>query len=150
MRFRATIELFGKTATGLRVPADIVVGLGERKRPPVRVTIGTHTHRSTVAVYGDEFFLPLNAKNRAGAGVAAGDEVDVEIQLDTEPRTVTVPDDLAAALADDASARAQFEALSYSHQREYVEWIDEAKRADTRARRIAKAARMLHEGRTQR
>lgn len=150
MRFRARIELFGKTATGLRVPEEVVAGLGRRNRPPVRVTIGTHTYRSTVAVHGEEFFLPLNPKNRASAGVAAGDEVDVEIELDIAPRQMAVPPDFTTALDADTDTRRFFDGLSYSHQREYVTWIEEAKRAETRRRRIAKAVEMLREGRTQR
>jgi hypothetical protein len=150
MRFRTTIELFGKTATGLRVPADIVEGLGDRKRPKVRVTIGPHTYRSTVAVYGGEFFLPLNRSDRASAGAAAGDDVDVDIEIDVEPRVVSAPADLTAALERDEQARRYFDGLSFSHKREYVAWIEEAKKAETRQRRIVKAVAMLHEGRTQR
>lgn len=150
MKFRATIELFTKTGTGLRIPREVVERLGQRKRPPVRVTIGGHTYRSTVAVYGDEFFLPLNAQNRTRAGVAAGDEVDVDVELDTEPREVAVPADLTSALEGDAQARRHFDGLSYSHRREYVTWIEDAKRAETRRRRIASAVGMLREGRTQR
>jgi hypothetical protein len=148
--FRTTVELFTKTGTGLRVPREVVASLGQRKRPPVRVTIGEYTYRSTVAVYGDEFFLPLNALDRTKAGVAAGDQIDVDIELDTEPREVTVPADLASALDHDARAKQQFDGLSYSHKREYVNWIEEAKRAETRQRRIAKAVEMLSEGRRRR
>jgi hypothetical protein len=150
MRFRTVVELFTKTGTGLHVPEAVVTGLGDRKRPRVRVTIGGHTYRSTVAVYDDELFLPLSAENRTKAGVAAGDEVDVDIELDTEPREVTVPPDLATALDADEQARAYFDALSYSHKREYVKWIAEAKKAETRQRRIAKTVTMLRDGRTQR
>lgn len=148
--FRTTVELFTKTGTGLRVPQEVVASLGQRKRPPVRVTIGDYTYRSTVAVYGDEYFLPLNVNDRTNAGVAAGDQIDVDIELDTEPREVTVPADLASALDKDAQANGHFDALSYSHKREYVTWIEDAKRAETRERRIAKAVEMLHEGRRQR
>ena len=102
--FRATVEREG-TGTFLRVPPEVVAELGTRKRPPVRVTVGGHTFRSTVAVYGDDFYLPLNAANREAAGVAAGDAVDVTIELDEEPRVVEVPDDLAVALAADADAQ---------------------------------------------
>ena len=97
-RFRAEILLGGKTATGFEVPPDVVARLGSGKRPPVRVTIGPHTYRSTVAVMGGMFLIPLNAENRAAAGVAAGDKVDITLELDTEPRMVTVPADLAAAM----------------------------------------------------
>lgn len=150
MRFRTTIELAGKTATGFRVPAEVVASLGSRKRPPVNVTIGDHTYRSTVAVYGDEFFLPLNAQNRAAAGVVAGQEVEVELNLDTEPRQISVPADLATALAAEPAAAAFFDQLSFSHQREYVQWIEEAKRPATRTRRVERAVEQLREGRTQR
>jgi hypothetical protein len=147
MKFQATILLAGKTATGIQVPPAVVEGLRSGKKPPVRVTIGGHTYRTTVAARGERFLLPLSAENRERAGVAAGDEVDVEIELDTEPREVTVPPDLAAALADDAPAREFFEGLSYSQKQGYVLPIEQAKTGETRERRIAKAVGMLQEGR---
>lgn len=124
VRFRARIELGGRTATGFRVPADVVEALGSGKKPRVYVTIGGHTYRSTVALYGGEFILPLSAENRTSAGVAAGDEVDVEVKLDTEPRHVTVPADFAAALDQDADDRQRFDGLSYSKKRQHVSAID--------------------------
>ena len=147
MRFRATIQLNGKTATGIGVPEDIVASLGQGKRPPVRITINGHTYRSTVAPMGGEFMLPVSAEIRASAGVAAGDEVDVEIELDNEPREVTVPPDFADALDRDADARRFFDGLSFSNKRRLVLSIEEAKTAETRQRRVAKTAAMLHEGR---
>jgi len=114
MTFRATVLLSGKTATGIRVPPNIVAGLGSSKRPAVRVTINGHTYRSTVAPMGGEFMLPISAEIREITGVKAGDNVDVNLALDTEPREVTVPPDLKSALAKDASARKFFEGLSYS------------------------------------
>jgi hypothetical protein len=147
VRFRTTIELGGVTANGFEVPAEVVDALGTGKKPPVRVSIGGHTYRSTVAVMGGRFLLPLSAENRAGAGVAAGDEVDVEVELDTEPREVVVPADLSAALAGDLAAREAFERLSYSHRRRHVMAIEEAKTPVTRQRRVAKALEMLREGR---
>jgi len=98
MRFRATIQLGGKTASGIRVPAEVVASLGASKRPPVRVTINGHTYRSTVAPMGGVSMLGVSAENREAAGVQAGDEVDVDVELDTEPRKVTVPADFADAL----------------------------------------------------
>jgi Bacteriocin-protection, YdeI or OmpD-Associated/Domain of unknown function (DUF1905) len=147
MEFRATIQLNGKTATGIPVPAEVVSALGKGKRPPVTVTIGGHTYRSTVAAYGEVFMLPLSAENRGAAGVAAGDEVIVDIELDTEPRTVSVPPDLAAALQRDAKAKRFFETLSYSQQRWHVTSIEGAKAAETRERRIDRSVAMLREGR---
>lgn len=148
--FRTTVEPTGKTATFLRVPADVVAALGTRKRPAVRVTVGDHTFRSTIAVYGDEFLLPLNAANRAAAGVTAGDDVDVVLELDTAVRIVDVPDDLRTALEADRDAAAAFDALSYSHRREYVDWITEAKRPATRQRRVAGTIERVLAGKTQR
>ena len=147
-RFRTTIELGGKTATGLEVPADVVEALGRGKRPPVRVTIRGHTYRSTVAVMGGAYFLPLSAEHRTSAGVAAGDEVEVELELDDEPRKVEVPADLAEALAGDPEAKAFFEGISYSKQRWFTESITGAKKPDTRQRRVEKAVAMLREGKT--
>src|SRR3712207_6163352 len=111
MRFRTTVELHGRSATGLPVPDAVVEALGAGRRPAVSVTVNGHTYRSTVASRGGSFVLPLSAENRAAAGVSAGDEVDVELALDTEPREVAVPADLAAALADDPQAARAFAAL---------------------------------------
>ncbi|MDQ3530203.1 MAG: YdeI/OmpD-associated family protein, partial [Actinomycetota bacterium] len=110
-------------------------------------TIAGHSYRSTVARMGQEFMLPLSAENRTSAGVAAGDEVDVDIELDTEPREVTVPPDFAAALDRNTDARRFFDGLSYSQQRWHVLSIEGAKTAETRQRRIAKSIGMLREGR---
>jgi hypothetical protein len=148
VRFRATVELGGKTATGIRVPEDVVLGLGAGKRVKVQVTIGDYTYRSTVGPYGGAYMLPLSAEHRQAAGLAAGDEVDVELELDSAPREVEVPPDLAEALAADAPASAFFAGLSYTHQRWYVLWINDAKKADTRQRRVTRAVEMLREGRT--
>ena len=146
MRFRATLELGGKTATGIRVPEDVVAGLGTSKRPPVTVTINGHSYQSTVAVMGGVFMLPVSAEHRAAAGIAAGDEIEVELVLDEAPREVAVPADFAAALAGDAAAQEQFARLSYSNKRRHVLSIEDAKTAETRQRRIVKAIETLREG----
>ena len=137
MRFHATLELHGKSATGIEVPADVVTGLGSHKRPAVTVTINGYSYPSTIATMGGRLLIPVSAEVRKGAGIAAGDGVDVDVVLDEAPRTVTVPDDLAAAL-DAAGVRAAFDALSYSHQRAHVLPVEGAKAAETRARRVAK------------
>lgn len=147
MRFRTIIELAGKTATGIEVPPDVVDELGAGRKPPVRVTIRGHTYRSTVAARGDRYLVGVSAENRDAAGVAAGDEVDVDLELDTEPREVAVPPDLAEALGADAHAKAFFEDLSHSQQRWYVEPIEQAKKPETRQRRVVKAIEMLRAGR---
>jgi bifunctional DNA-binding transcriptional regulator/antitoxin component of YhaV-PrlF toxin-antitoxin module len=146
MKFQTTVELGGKTATGIRVPAEVVEELGAGKRPAVLVTIRDHTYRSTIATLGGEFMLPVSAAVREQAGIAAGDEVEVEVELDTAPREVVVPPDLAAALEADAAAKKFFDSLSYSNKRRIVEPIGDAKTAETRQRRIDKAVSKLHEG----
>ncbi|MDX3658896.1 YdeI/OmpD-associated family protein [Streptomyces sp. ID05-26A] len=136
--FTTLIELNGKTATGFRVPADVVEALGQGKKPKVLVTIGAHTYRSTVAVYGGDFMLGVSAANREAAGVAAGQTVEVTLEPDLAERTVEVPGDLAAALDATPAARAAFTALSYSNQRQRAEAVASAKQPETRARRIEK------------
>ena len=147
MRFRATIGLAGKTATGIRVPAEVVESLGAGKKPPVRVTIAGHTYRSSIATMSGVFMVGVTNEFRRESGVAAGDTVDVDIELDTEPREVAVPPDLAAALDADPEARAYFDGLSYSNKRRVAEPIAAIKGADTRARRIEKTVAGLHEHR---
>lgn len=120
MKFRATVELGGKTATGIEVPEDVVAALDSGSRPPVTVTVGAHSYRTTVARMGGRFLVPLSAENRTAAGVAAGDDVDVDIEPDTAPREVEVPPDLAAALAADDAARATFDGLAFTHRKEWV------------------------------
>jgi hypothetical protein len=143
MKFLTVIQLGGKTATGIPVPAEVVESLGQGKRPKVRVTIGGYTYRSTIAPYTGQYMLPLSAEHRQGAGVAAGDEIEVDVELDTEPREVEIPPDFAEALSADAEAKRAFEKLSYTHKREHVLAIEQAKKAETRQRRIEKAIQML-------
>ena len=150
MKFRATVELGGKTATGIEVPEQLVEELGSGKRPRVRVTINGYTYRSTVAPTGGVFMLPVSAEVRERSGVAAGDIVEVEVQLDTEPREVTLPPDFAAALDGDANAKQFFDGLSYSNKQRVVLAIEGAKTSETRQRRIATTVSKLHTGQTQR
>ena len=124
-------------ATGLPVPAEAVAALGSHKRPPVVVHLAGHSYRSTVAAYSGEFMLPLSAENRQAAGLQAGDVVEVTLELDTQPRTVTIPADLAAALAQKPGASAAFDALAPSMRKEYVRQVESAKAQETRERRIA-------------
>lgn len=146
MRFRTTILQSDKTATGIRVPVEVVESLGRGKRPPVTVTINGYTYRNTIAVMGGEYMVSVSAENRAGARVAGGDVVDVDIELDTEPRTVDVPDDLAAALDAVPDARRTFDALSNSNKGWHVLQVNGAKSDETRARRIAKSVDALRQG----
>jgi hypothetical protein len=148
-QFRAVIEAHGKTATGIEVPAEVVEALGPSRRPKVRATVAGHTYRSSVASMGGRFLLGVSAEVRRAANVAAGDEVDVALELDEETREVVVPDDFAEALAAVPAARAFFDGLSYSQRRWFVLGIEEAKKPETRLRRIDKAVARLAEGRGQ-
>lgn len=136
----------GMDATGIPVPAEVVAALGSTKRPPVVVTLNGYSYRSTVAPYGDVFMLPLNKERRAAAGVSAGDEVEITLELDTAPRTVDVPDDLAAALAAQPGAREAFDKLSYSARKEHVRQVESAKAPETRTRRIGKIVSQVSGG----
>jgi bacteriocin resistance YdeI/OmpD-like protein/uncharacterized protein DUF1905 len=147
MRFTAQVELGGKTATGIQVPDEVVAALGSGKRPAVRVTVGGHTYRTTVALMGGRYLVPLSAENREAAGVAAGESVDVDIELDTEGRDIALPDDLEAALRSDERAREFFAGLSYTHRKEWARWIEDAKRPETRSARLENTLAALREGR---
>jgi hypothetical protein len=138
MKFRAVVELNGKTATGIPVPEAIVTGLGGGKRPKVQVTVNGFRYRCGVGSVGGRPMLPVSAQIRDGAGIGAGDEVEVDLELDTAPREVTVPDDVATALAAAPAAQAAFGKLSYSNQSRWVLSVEDAKTAETRQRRIDK------------
>ena len=146
MRFQATIALHGKSATGIEVPADVVAALGQGKRPKVTVTINGYSYPSTVGVMGGASLIPVSADVRAKAGVAAGDEVEIDLVPDAGPRTVEVPVDLAEALASVPAARLAFGKLSYSGQQRYVLSIEQAKTPETRRRRVEKAVMELAAG----
>jgi len=143
MTFTTTIVQEGGEATGIEVPRPYVEEIGGGKRPPVVVTVnGGYSYRSTVVPYAGKILFPLAAAHRKAAGVKAGDTIEITLTLDTAPRTVEVPDDLADALAR-SGKRAAFDALSYTHRKEHVHAVETAKGADTRQRRIAKAIAML-------
>lgn len=142
MKFRAVVELNGKTATGIEVPVDVMAGLGPGKRHAVLVTLGEYTYRTTVGSMGGRFLVPVSAEVRARSGVAAGDSVDVVIELDGGAREVVVPSDFAGAM-EGAGVRSVFDGMSYTHRKEHVRAIEEAKKPETRQRRIEKAIEML-------
>lgn len=148
MTFRATILQSGKTATGIEVPADEINALGSTKKPAVKATINGYTYRTSVGSMGGKFMLPISAEHRAAGGLTAGDEVEVTLELDTEPRVVAVPDDLSAALDADPEARAFFDKLSYSNKQRHVLAIEGAKTAETRSRRIASSVSLFQQGKS--
>ncbi len=122
---------------GIEVPPEVIAKLGTSKKPPVIVTLAGYTYRNTVAVMGGKFMISLSKANREAAGVKGGDQVDVTLELDEEPRTVAVPDDLAAALSAKSGAKEIFDALAFSKRKEFVRQVEEAKTQETRDRRIA-------------
>jgi hypothetical protein len=138
MEFQATIQLAGKTATGVQVPDDVVAALGGGNHPRVRVTLGGYSYQTSVARMGGEFKFPVSAAVREQSGLSAGDEVAVRIELDTAPRELTIPAELAEALEGDATARQVFDGLSYSNRKRHVLAVDGAKTDETRQRRIAR------------
>ncbi len=144
MRFRTRVEP-PEPMRGLEVPPEVVDALGGGKRPAVTITVNGHTWRSRVAIMRGRYLLGLSKANRAAAGVETGDEVDVDLELDTEPRVVVEPADFAAALDADPDARAAYDRLAHSHKREHVLAIESAKKPETRARRIEKAIAALRE-----
>jgi len=145
MKFTTTIVGEGNKA-GIEVPEQIVEGLGAGKRPPVVVTINGQSYRSSIAVMGGKYMVGVSSANRELIGAAAGDTVEVGLEVDTQPRVVEVPDDLTAALDAEPEARTFYGTLNYSAQRRYVEPIGDAKTAETRARRIAKMIADLKAG----
>jgi hypothetical protein len=142
MRFRATLESHGKIGTGIQVPAEVIATLGAGRRPPVRVTITGHTFRDTIAALGERFIVGVSAANRAAAGVTVGDELDVEIELDAEPRAPTVPRKRDAALDGGPNAQSAFDALSASRPGR-VPAVEGTKAEMTRKQRIAQAIEEL-------
>lgn len=147
VRFTATVIQTGKTACGIEVPSAVVEALGGSKRPAVVVTLDAYTYRSTVAPMGGGFWVGVNADHREASGIRAGDTVTVTLELDTAPREVEVPAELAAALAADPVARTFFDGLSYSNKRVFTLSVEGTSNPETRARRVEKAITLMREGR---
>ena len=145
--FRTTLRQEGKTATGFEVPPEVVEALGGGKRPPVTITINGYTYRSTVFPYTEAYMLPLAAEHRTAAGVQAGDDIEVTLELDTAPRILEVPPELAAALDTDPEAKTFFDGLSYSNKRVFTLSVEGTSNPETKARRVEKAIALMREGR---
>jgi len=145
--FRAAIIQTGKTACGIQVPEAVVTALGGSKRPAVVVSLDGYTYRSTVAPMGAEWWVGVNSDHRAASGLKAGDDVEVTLELDTAPRELEVPAELAAALDADPVAKAFFDGLSYSNRRVFTLSVEGTSNPETRARRVDKAIGLMREGR---
>jgi hypothetical protein len=136
MKFSTTMFQVGNN-TGIEVPPDVVAALGAGKRPAVVVNVNGYEYRSTVAPMGGKYLLPFSAERREASGIRGGDDIDVELTLDTAPRTLEIPDDLQSALKSSPTAAAAWDKLSYTDKKEHVRSVLDAKKAETRTRRIA-------------
>ncbi|CAN5819893.1 hypothetical protein BH11BAC3_BH11BAC3_29600 [soil metagenome] len=145
MKFKTTILKFGNN-TGIEVPPDIIEKLAAGKKPPIVITLNKYTYRSTVAVMGGKFLISLSAENRKNANVKGGDTLEIELTLDTEPRTVELPVEFKKELDKNKIAKAAFEKLSPSKKKAIVVAINEAKTAETKIKRIEKTINSLEEG----
>ncbi|WP_327001027.1 YdeI/OmpD-associated family protein [Dactylosporangium sp. NBC_01737] len=142
MKFRTLVEP-PEPMRGLEVPPEVVEALGGGARPPVTITVNGHSWKSRVAIMRGRHLLGLSNANRRAAGVAVGHEIEVELELDAEPRVVVEPPDFARALDDDPVARAAYDNLAYSHKREHVRAVESARKPETRRRRIEQAIATL-------
>lgn len=148
MKFRTAIrQAEGSYATGIEIPDEVVAGLGAGRKPPVKLSVNGYSYRSTVATMDGRFMVSFSSDHRAASGLKGGDVVEVEIELDTEPRVIEVPADLGAALDAEPAARTTFDGLSNSLKRYHVDQINGAKSDETRQRRIEKSVSILREGR---
>jgi len=147
MKFTAELLSTGKNTAGFEVPESVVESLGGGGRPKVSVTVNGFTFRTSIARMGGRYLLGFSAERRTEAGVVAGEVLEVDVELDTAPRELEVPEPLAAALAADREAQAFWETLSYSNRQWHVLQVTSAKTDATRERRIEKSIGMLREGR---
>jgi Bacteriocin-protection, YdeI or OmpD-Associated/Domain of unknown function (DUF1905) len=148
LRLRTTLQPYGPAAAVILTDEQVAAVGGGAKTPPVRVTVNGHTFAGRIARRGGDSLIGFSRAVREAAGVTPGEEIEVEIALDDAPRKVDVPAELTAALDGDAEARRAFDALAFTHRKEYARWVAEAKRAETRERRVAETLRMVKEGRT--
>jgi hypothetical protein len=145
MKLTTELLSFGNN-TGFEIPEAFVEELGGGKKPKVSVTVNGFTYRSSIARMGGQYLLGVSKERREAAGIAGGDVLEIDVELDTAPRVIEIPPDLATAFADNPDAKAFWESMSYSNQRWHAEQIEGAKTDDTRARRVAKSVALLNEG----
>jgi hypothetical protein len=148
MRLRTVLEPRGPAAAVILTDEQVAEIGGGKKTAPVRVTVNGHTFPGRIARMGGESMIGFSRAVREAAGVEAGQELDFEIVLDDAPREVEVPPALAQAFEGDPEARARFDALAFTHRKEFARWVQEAKREETRERRVAEALEMIRAGRT--
>lgn len=143
MKFKTTIFTGGGNTAGFWIPEEIVESFGKGKRFPVIVTINGYSYRNTVASYEGKYAIGVSVENREKANVKVGDEVEINIEYDNQPREVEVPEDMQIELNKNQKAKEIFEKLAYSHKKEYVRWISEAKKEETRLSRLGKLNQMI-------
>lgn len=143
--FKTTLHQMGNN-TGIVVPPEIVEALGGGKKPAVSVTVNGFAYRGSIATMAGQSMISFSSDKRAATGLKGGDKIAVTLELDDGPRTMEIPPDLQAALDKDKAAKAYFATLSYSNQRRHIEPINDAKTAETRARRIEKSVALFHAG----
>ena len=146
-RFRALVERGEGSVCAIHIDFDVEKAFGKRGRVPVRGTLNGAPFRARIFKMGGRPFMVVNRELREAAGVSGGETVPVTVEHDTEPRVVTPPDDFARALKENEDAQATWDKLSYTHRREYVEHIEDAKKPETRQRRIEKSVSLLAAGR---
>jgi hypothetical protein len=151
-KFKVKLEKVpsGTWVAYFNVPFNVKEVFGTRARVPVCGTINGFAYRSSIFPMGKGgcHTMVVNREMRDGTGVEVGDTVEVVMERDTAPRTVTVPPELKRVLAGDKRAQAAFDKLSYTHRKEYVRWVTEAKRPETRSHRLARVVPMLRRGQT--
>ncbi len=136
--FTTTIfQAEGKNATGISIPAEVMAALGTHQRPALVVSLNGYSYRTTVGVYGESFLIPVSSTHREASGLKSGSVVEVTLELDLEPRTVEIPEDLAAALSEKPGSMEVFQKLAPSRLKEFVRQVEDAKTQETRDRRIA-------------
>ncbi len=145
MNYRTTLMQSGPNNTGVPVPDEVLASFGRGRRVKVRATVNGYTYRTSAAPYAGLILMPFNAEHREATGLRGGEEIEVELVADDEPRAVEVPDDLAAALAGEPEAQAFFDGLSYTNRRAFTLWIESARKAETRTARVEKAVIQLRE-----
>ena len=147
MKYRTKIrQAEGSSATGIEIPDEVLTALGAGRKPAVRLSVNGYSYRSTVATVDGRYMVSFSSEHRAASGLAGGDEIEVDIEVDTSPREIVMSDDFAAALDAEPAARATFDGLSNSLKRYHVDLINGAKSDETRQRRIEKSVAVLREG----
>ncbi|MEO6728842.1 MAG: YdeI/OmpD-associated family protein [Candidatus Dojkabacteria bacterium] len=143
MKFTAKIFTGGGQTAGFLIPEDVMTSLGDKKRVPVVITLNGYSYRSTVATYEGKQAVGISIENREKAGVKIGDTLEIDVSFDDKPRIVEVPEIMQKELEKNPKAKEVFEGLAFTHKKEYVKWIEEAKKEETKTSRLEKLNQMI-------